>query len=181
MISTNNIRVFFAIWPGKVTEKHLYDLSTKLSLSQSERMIRPEDFHLTLVFLGEITVGQIEKLCLAANTIRTKKFDLIIDRISYLKSNRLIYATTNVVPLELLNLVDSLRAAISANGFLFDNRAFMPHITLVRNVRRTSSLHQSPYYKDFQIIWPVNEWILMKSEKSSDRSLYTPIRRWTLL
>ena len=38
---------------------------------------------------------------------------------------------------------------------------------------------------DFRLVepiaWPVSEWILVKSEQASDRSVYTPIGRWPLV
>ena len=68
---------------------------------------------------------------------------------------------------------------MSANGFSFDNITFMPHMTLVRKVG-LNLLPKSLRYLDTLIIWPVNDWVLVKLEQASDRTVYTPIGRLAL-
>ena len=159
--------------------RQLCGLSERLEVACSGRRMRAEGIHLTLVFLGEMRASQLDMLRFAANTVRGQSFDLIVDRISYWKFNRLVYATAGEVPPRLLKLVDSLKALMSANGFSFDNRTFRPHITLVRKVS-LNFLPKSLHYLDIPIIWPVNDWVLVKSEQARDRTVYTPIGRWAL-
>jgi len=83
------------------------------------------------------------------------------------------------VPPRLLKLVDSLKALMSANAFSFNSRTFKPHITLVRRVS-FNFLPKPLFYPDIPIVWPVNDWVLVKSEQASDRTIYTPIGRWAL-
>ena len=141
--------------------------------------MRAEDMHLTLVFLGEMKASQLDILRFAANTVREQSFNFIVDRISYWKFNRMVYATAGEVPPRLLKLVDSLKAIMATNGFSFDSRTFRPHITLVRNIS-LNFLPKPLHYPDIPIIWPVNDWFLVKSEQASDRTVYTPIGRWAL-
>ena len=173
------IRVFFAIWPKEAVWRQLCDLSEKLELVCGGRRTRTESIHLTLIFLGEMETSQLHTLCLAANTVRGQVFNFIVEGIRYWKLNRLVYAETGETPLELFDLVGSLKNTLSAYGFSFDHRTFTPHITLVRKVQR-HVLPMSLIHLVEPIVWPVNEYILVKSEQASDRSVYTPIGRWSL-
>ncbi|NOQ49073.1 MAG: RNA 2',3'-cyclic phosphodiesterase [Nitrosomonadaceae bacterium] len=173
------IRVFFAIWPKEAVWRQLCDLSEKLELVCGGRRTRAESIHLTLIFLGEMETSQLHALCLAANTVRGQVFNFIVEGIRYWKLNRLVYAETGETPLELFDLVDSLKNTLSAYGISFDHRAFTPHITLVRKAQR-HVLPKSLIHLVEPIVWPVNEYILVKSEQASDRSAYTPIGRWSL-
>lgn len=175
-----SMRVFFAIWPKDAAWRQLCDLSEKLELVCGGRRTRAESIHLTLIFLGEMETSQLDALCLAANTVKGRAFNFIVDGVRYWKFNRVVYAGTGEVPLELFDLVDSLHDTLSANGFSFDHRAFTPHITLVRKVQRY--VLPKPLISLVEpIVWPVSEWILVKSEQASDRSVYTPIGRWPLV
>ena len=175
-----SMRVFFAIWPKDEAWRQLCDLSEKLELVCGGRRTRAESIHLTLIFLGEMETSQLDALCLAANTVKGRAFNFIVEGVRYWKFNRVVYAGTGEVPLELFDLVDSLQDTLSANGFSFDHRAFTPHITLVRKVQRY--VLPKPLISLVEpIVWPVSEWILVKSEQASDRSVYTPIGRWPLV
>ncbi len=175
-----SMRVFFAIWPKDAAWRQLCDLSEKLELVCGGRRTRAESIHLTLIFLGEMETSQLDALCLAANTVKGRAFNFIVEGVRYWKFNRVVYAGTGEVPLELFDLVDSLQDTLSANGFSFDHRAFTPHITLVRKVQRY--VLPKPLISLVEpIVWPVSEWILVKSEQASDRSVYTPIGRWPLV
>jgi 2'-5' RNA ligase len=177
--SGKSIRVFFAIWPKEAVWRQLYDLSEKVELVCGGRRTRAESIHLTLIFLGEMEISQLHALCLAAKTVRGQVFNFIVEGIRYWKLNRLVYAETGEVPLELFDLVDSLKNTLSAYGISFDHRAFTPHITLVRKAQR-HVLPKSLIHLVEPIVWPVNEYILVKSEQASNRSVYTPIGRWPL-
>lgn len=157
----------------------LDDLSEKLELVCGGRKVVADNIHLTLIFLGEIEASQLDQLLLVAKTVKGRAFNFIVDRTHYWQGNRIIYAGTDEVPLELFDLVSSLKDILSANGFSFDDRAFTPHITLVRKVQH-HVLPNSLIHLEEPIIWPVREWLLVKSERGGDRSVYTSIGRWPL-
>ncbi len=173
------VNVFFAIWPNNKVRYQLDDLSEKLELVCGGRRIVADNIHLTLIFLGEIEASLLDQLLLVANTVKGRSFNFIVDRTHYWQCNRIVCAGTDKVPLELFDLVSFLKKILSANGFSFDQRAFTPHITLVRKVSH-HDLPNSLIHLEEPIIWPVHEWLLVKSERDSDRSVYTSIGRWPL-
>lgn len=172
-------RVFFAIWPDAAAQKRLAELAEQLEAVCDGRKVRVENIHLTLVFLGEVSVDRLGALCLAANEVRgagVQTFDFAIEEIHYWKHNRIAYAGTAKVPQGLLDLVSALQNALSAAGFLFDQQAsYVPHITLVRKARCPALPELAQ-----PVVWPVREWVLVKSGQANGRSGYTPIGRWPL-
>lgn len=89
----------------------------------------------------------------------------------------MVYTTAEEVSPKLLKLVDFLKVLMPVDEFSFDNRTFRPHITLVRKVS-LNFLPKPLHHLDILIIWPVNDWVLVKSEQASDRTVYIPNGRW---
>jgi len=179
-------RVFFAIWPDAAAQKRLAELAEQLEVVCDGRKARVENIHLTLVFLGEVSVSQLDALCQAANEVRgagAQAFDFAVEEVHCWKHNRIAYAGTAKVPQGLLDLVNALQRALFAAGFAFDRQAYVPHITLVRKARCPApSIELRTGLPELAqpIVWPVREWVLVKSGQANGRSGYTPIGRWPL-
>jgi 2'-5' RNA ligase len=175
------VRVFFAIWPDDAAQKQLAALTERLQAESlcSGRKIEPENIHLTLVFVGEVDSGKLAALCRAADGIKgsdARAFDVVIEEIRYWKHNRIVYAATRQIPQNLMNLASALQDALSVAGFPIERRAYRPHITLMRK----ASCQPLPELAE-PIAWRAIEWILVKSEQTSDGSVYSPIGRWPLI
>jgi 2'-5' RNA ligase len=174
------VRVFFAIWPDDKVQKQLSDAVKRLQLESlcGGRKTKAENIHLTLVFVGEVTTGELETLCQTADGIRdsgARAFDLVVEKIGYWKHNNVVYAATATIPQELMDLVTALQDALSTAGFSLEQRTYKPHITLMRNAAcRTLPELAKP------IAWRVREWMLVKSEQTSGGSNYVPVGRWSL-
>jgi 2'-5' RNA ligase len=173
-------RIFFAIWPDNDAQKQLAGLVKQLRLESlcGGRKIKAENIHLTLVFVGKVYPDSLNALYDAGDKInrsRSPAFDLVIDKIHYWKHNHIVYLAPGKVPHELVNLVSVLREAISAAGFSLEQRAYAPHITLMRN----AFCQPLPELAE-PVAWRVREWTLVKSEQTSNGSVYTPICCWPL-
>ena len=79
------------------------------------------------------------------------------------------------IPQELMDLVSALQDALSVAGFSIERRTYSPHITLIRK----ASCRTLPELAE-PIAWRAIEWMLVKSEQTSDGSVYSPIGRWPL-
>lgn len=174
------VRVFFAIWPDAKAQKQLGGLAKRLRLEAlcGGRKTKAENIHLTLVFVGEVDTSKLEALCRVASEVsgsRARAFDLVVEQIRYWKHNNIVYAATDRIPQELMDLVTALRDTLSAAGFSLEQRAYKPHITLMRN----ASCPTLPELGE-PIAWRVREWLLVKSEQTSDGSNYVPVGRWSL-
>lgn len=139
------------------------------------RKIRIPHFHLTLVFLGDVSIRRIETLQQIMKNISAKKFELSLDKISYWKHNQIIYLQAKQYPVELFALVDTLKMTLSETGFLFDARVYKPHVTLIRKARHPIDIDLIE-----PILWPVNQWSLMQSKPIQTGIDYVPLAHWCL-
>jgi len=140
---------------------------------------RPENLHLTLVFIGETPE---EKTRLIASVIEkaidppVASFTLHFPTVGCFthggKELWWIGLERNDPSLGILTTIRGRIAdGFSSEGVTFDNRPFNPHITLGREIK-----HDSPILIPKQeIIFPVNRISLMKSERVSGVLTYTEI------
>jgi 2'-5' RNA ligase len=92
--------------------------------------------HLTLVFLGSIETAAVERARAAAATVRAAAFDLTLDRAGSFRRAQVGWAGCNVTAQPLLELARTLGDALEREGFKPEERAFAPHVTLARRIRR---------------------------------------------
>lgn len=172
---TNAIRVFFAIFPNKFVRQQLALQAEKLEPFCGGRKIRIPHFHLTLVFLGDLSICRIETLRQIMKNISAKKFELNLDKVGYWKHNQIIYLQAKQFPTELFALVEALKTALYETGFSFDARVYKPHITLIRKAKH-------PINTDLikPILWHVNQWSLIQSKPMQTGIDYVPLGHWLL-
>jgi 2'-5' RNA ligase len=170
-----SIRVFFAISPSKFVQKQLAHQAKLLAPICGGCQIVMPHFHLTLVFLGNVSVQRIETLRHIMRNIAAKKFALCLNKISYWKHNQIIYLHAKQFPTELFDLVAALQSTLSQAGFVFDHRVYKPHITLFRK-----AAHPVNTELINPIHWPVSEWTLLQSKPTQTGIDYVPLGHWRL-
>ncbi|HEU4853730.1 MAG TPA: RNA 2',3'-cyclic phosphodiesterase [Nitrosospira sp.] len=178
LVRQKAVRLFFAIWPDKEACMQLGQLTGRLASFCEGRKTKAENIHLTLVFVGEVDASQVDALCQAADEIEghgVKAFDLVIERICVWKRKNIVYAEIGEIPQPLIDLVEALQSRLSLAGFSLEERPYKPHITLMRN----ASCKTLPDLAE-PMVWRAREWVLVKSHRTSDGSVYTPIGRWSL-
>ncbi|SFK59984.1 2'-5' RNA ligase [Nitrosomonas aestuarii] len=178
LLKTDNhkpARLFFAVQPANTIQKQLGNLAKKLAIEWGGRCIKPDNIHLTLLFLGETKMDKIDLLRTAVTNITGKRFDLTIQKTGFWKRNQIIYAHADTYPPELFSLVDAIKNTLRDSGFKFDDRAYKPHITLVRK----TTLYTPPETLQ-PIEWPVKEWLLMQSKQTDQGIRYIILDRWQL-
>lgn len=174
------VRVFFAIWPDGAARERLLAIGDSLQRNSgfTGRRIKPENIHLTLVFVGNVDGSGLGALCDAAEGIaktRKKPFELIIQEVGCWKHNHIAYAAPRQIPSALNELVGLLRKAIESVGFPTEERIYKPHVTLMRDAK-CAGLH----WRIEPVAWEVREWLLVKSEQTSEGVVYSPVGRWVL-
>ncbi len=160
------MKLFFAIWPDQSTKIRLDGLAKLLHRACGGKITKSESIHLTLVFIGEVEAS--ERLRMAASSLSGKPFEMNFDKVAYWKHNRIAWAGMGIVPDGLKDLVDSLKAALKTEGYRFDERSYVPHVTLLRHAREPEILPQSEPF-----IWHVAEFCLVASTDSGYRILET--------
>jgi 2'-5' RNA ligase len=140
------LRTFIAIELDEGLFDHLGRLQDRLSgqLSpRSVRWVRPGGIHLTLKFLGDTRLEQVEavKVALDRAVSQIPPFALSVGGLGCFPSSRRprvvwvgLYEPTGA----LASLRDAVESHVASLGFPTENRPFQPHLTLGRVHRRAS-------------------------------------------
>lgn len=107
------------------------------SLRLKARWVRPANIHLTLKFLGDITVGQIDDIgaAMADAAADCPPLTLAVGGIGFfpgMRRPRVIWLGLGGQIQALLNLQRNLEDRLAALGFAKEKRSFKAHLTLGR-------------------------------------------------
>ncbi|MCS7126376.1 MAG: RNA 2',3'-cyclic phosphodiesterase [Aigarchaeota archaeon] len=97
--------------------------------------VEPENLHLTIWFLGELTEDKLKILLEEVNKIYFKEFELRIRGLGYFPGgNRINVIWLGVEDPEnmLKNILEQLLNYLGKKGFKYDERGFTPHLTIAR-------------------------------------------------
>jgi 2'-5' RNA ligase len=163
------LRLFFALWPDAATRATLAAYAAAAHARCGGRIMRPQNLHFTLAFLGDTDAGRLDSLRAAATAVAPRRFAIEVDRVAYWRHNRIVWAGAAVVPEALAGLVADLRAALDVAGFRYDAKPFVPHVTLLRDAR------PAPLPALASTAWPVDRFVLVKSVPGQD---YANVGEW---
>ena len=170
-----HLRVFFAFWPSLAVRDELTAWAQACLPSSGGRLVRHDNLHATLAFLGEIERSRLPELLALPDEIACSRFELILDRIGYWRHNSVVYAGASRPPPRLPAFAASLAQRLAQSGFRTEDRPYVPHVTLLRDARRApEDMHMEP------LCWNVDTIVLAESAQSGGRLLYRPLQRWTL-
>lgn len=124
-------RLFVGLDLPEETKDDLYDIS---DLQTGFRWISPDNYHLTLFFLGESTHSELESIHHALDGLQEEAFNLDISKLDYFghkREPRILWAGIEKND-KLLALQKSIVRALRNLGFDFEYRKFVPHISLAK-------------------------------------------------
>jgi 2'-5' RNA ligase len=172
-VAAQSLRLFFALWPDAATRARLAEWTRAIHRKSGGRVMRPENVHLTLAFLGSTEPGALPSIEAAAAGVSPRTFVVRIDEPGYWRHNQIAWAGVGQVPHELAALVADLRAALAESGIPFDPKPFVAHVTLIRKARPGFRLPRLE-----PIEWPVQGFVLVRSVTGPDGSTYEIAGRW---
>jgi 2'-5' RNA ligase len=117
-------------------------------------------------------VARLEEIAAA---ITAQSFELIVERVEYWRHNRIVWASPRECPAALQALVAGLERALKGGGFSFDQRPYLPHITLLRAARHAPAM---PTVE--AIRWRVVDFVLVQSLSYDRATAYEVMQRWPL-
>jgi 2'-5' RNA ligase len=150
------LRLFFALWPPSALQAKLAAWARQAA--GKGRVMRQENLHLTLAFLGDTDAALLPDLLALAAEVRFAPFTLPLDRVGYWKHNRIIWCGAGDEPQALTALVADLRAGLENAGMRVDPKPFVSHMTLVR---KSLGLAGAPRWAP--LIWDVRDFALVRS------------------
>jgi len=136
----------------------------------------PENFHLTLSFIGDADRHGFSEAMTALSGVSAPAFDLRLSGIGYFGDKKPNALWAGVAPNDALDhLQQKVSAALRRSGFAIEKRKFKPHVTLAylrgaseRDVMSFSASHGLFSCGPF----PVEEFHLYSSKLGNDASAY---------
>lgn len=182
------VRVFFALWPDARCADRLQSLAEDFAGRLGGRPTQRETLHLTLAFVGNVSVGRLPRLLAMAGRVagearRRAPADsgtLSLERLGYWRHQRILWAGTDVCPPALQALADRLSEKSQALGIAVPPRPFAPHVTLVRGLARAPAESELDLLQDTPLVWPWRKFVLVRSRHSSAGSSYERLAAWPL-
>ncbi len=153
------------------------------------KWVKPEYFHLTLFFFGEIPVNQIPELSeLVGSTLTNlSPFSFsVTGQAIFKKGNepRVVWLGINA-PEQLLDLKKAIDKSVESLGFISDEKRFRPHLTLGRFLpKQRVNTDLESALKEGELMEPLNydasKVILFESKLLPTGAQYLPIEVFSI-
>jgi 2'-5' RNA ligase len=176
------IRLFVAIQLPEEIQDRVAELCSGLT---NARWIDPDNFHITLRFIGEVAESRFEDIDMALSVVRAPAFHLKLNGVDSFGNNNGVRAVWVGIEREpaLFHLRDKVESALVRAGVAPEGQKFKPHVTLTRSrqrgdarlgdfIARNSLFQAGPF--------PVAAFTLFSSFLSQSGSIYTPERIYPL-
>ncbi len=167
-------RLFLAFWPNEQQLEKLHEL--QCDYVGRGREVLPENFHVTLLFLGNISYDMTDCFVQDLQDISTQPFHMKLDRLGYFDKTKIFWVGPTRVPQELESLYKSVRNYAQYCGISKLSKRYVPHVSLLRNSEIPIS------NRDFAPIeWEVEEFCLVESRLDKDGARYNTLDSFPLV
>ena len=164
------MRLFVAINFDEEVKARLLQCQESLRQgSAGGNFTRPENLHLTLVFLGETPPNRVREIQHVMDSAPAGPFALQFEGMGKFGDTWWVGIRQNPV---LTGLYNHLAQGLKAAGFPIESRPFKPHLTLTREVILTPGVSLE---KPEPFATQVTAMQLMKSERINGKLTYTSI------
>lgn len=153
---SDSARLFLALWPGSRQRAALAQHQREWQWNAAPSLMRPNNLHLTLHFIGKVPNQRLPQLRQALR-VPCAPFDLRLGQ-PELWSHGIAVLRPQAVPEALLQLQAALGAALQALDLPPPAREFRPHLTLARRAQGAT-----PPPREASIDWPVRGYALVES------------------
>jgi 2'-5' RNA ligase len=169
------LRLFFGVWPPQRTAAALHRWAVETQASVGGRAIPAANVHLTVAFLGAVPAERLEQAIAAGRRVSAAIHALPLTEARYWPRSRIVWVGPKETPAPLAALAAQLKRSLTAAGFELDSRELVAHVTLLRDVPRLRGLPDLP-----EVEWPIDEFMLARSETAAAGSVYTVLERFPL-
>jgi 2'-5' RNA ligase len=170
------MRLFVALDLPHPIRQRLSDLAVGVP---GARWVPPENYHITLRFIGETPRHTAEELDLSLAAVRGRVFDLILSGVGTLEKagrvNALWAGVERTAALD--HLKGKIETALQRAGLPPERRRFVPHVTLARldsgaEPRLAAWVQAHNLFRSDSM--SVTHFTLFSSRLGKEQSVYTP-------
>ncbi len=131
------MRIFVAVFPPPEVRGALSGAARELPVVGEVRWVRPENVHLTLKFLGDVSEDDVDRVAGALESVRLRHapFEAGLSGFGAFpsaKKARIVWAGIGEGSEPLGALTRDVEASLEPLGFEREDRAYVPHLTLGR-------------------------------------------------
>ncbi|MCF7972151.1 MAG: RNA 2',3'-cyclic phosphodiesterase [Methylococcaceae bacterium] len=166
-------RLFFALWPSDPTRKVVDQFNQALKV-RDLKIVKADNLHVTLVFLGNVDAQTEQVIRLKASGISAQPFIQNFNQLAFWHKPRILCLLSQTVDLQLLVLVDALTQIAKQCAIKIEDRPYQPHITLARKAQALIDI------KAPAIQWSADSFYLVESCSTSEGVQYRVVQRWEL-
>lgn len=143
---------------------------------EGARWVPEENFHVTLVFLGELDSTEFDSLREICTNVSAGSFPLKADGLGWFgfKKPAILYIACDPDP-RLLNLQKTLESGCKRAGFSVEKREYKPHITIARfrDSAQRSVMTYLEEFRDFTLpVFEPGEFHIYSSRSGTDGPIY---------
>ena len=188
---TETIRAFIAIELDDAITKMIGDIERQLaSLDCDIRLVKPENCHLTLKFLGEIRIKKIPSIVDVVGSQVKKSSRLSfhltgLGAFPSLHAPRIVWVGVGDHDSHIANFVNSLENTLGNIGIEKEDKSFHPHITMGRVKSNKNASRISKFIKSHGVLNNVSqitrEITLFKSTLNALGPRYESIGKFAFL
>ncbi len=163
----SNRRLFYAFWPDESLRHEVESARAKL-FPLAGRPVAVANLHVTVAFLGDVEESRIPRLSELAGPIAP--VSIVFDRLQHWSRSRALAAMASQPPPRVHSIAAALWLRLDRLGYAREARPYLPHVTLVRDIRAVrSALPWAP------VEWTAYRVHLLESRVISGDVLYTPL------
>jgi 2'-5' RNA ligase len=184
----SRLRTFIAVDPGKAIRSRCVALQETLARSAERvRWEKPENIHVTLLFLGDVDERDLLPVCQAVSGVCATQyaFPVSVESVGCfpnLQRPRTIWAGIAAGSVELITLHDALEKPLMELGYYRrEERQFKPHLTIGRvkgdgmSYRLTMELTKQLQWRGGESM--IDEVQVMSSQLTPDGPIYSVVSR----
>lgn len=165
-------RLFFALWPSDRQRDAMREIIRPALSSVEGIASERSNWHVTLVFIGNIDEQQILPLQGSVAGITCAPFRLRLDRVSFWPRPKIACLEATRTPDELTELVERIAEAMEPFHVPPEKHRYRPHVTIARNAR---SFPTEPLARPLELTW--SDFELIESISSPRGIQYHPVKQ----
>lgn len=154
-------RLFVALWPDQLVRRQIAVVQKQVMTSTGlmDGVVAHENLHMTLQFLGEVAVSQIDSIEARLACVTAYPFQLTLDRWGQFTRPGILWVGADEPPAQLIDLQSDVASTLSQHNSTGKDKPYRPHVTLFRKV------NQLPQVTAFEPIeWLVDRIVLVVSD-----------------
>ncbi len=170
-------RLFFALWPDTGLRQRLKQRLTEGGFyGAGGQPVPPDNFHITLRYLGWLSSAERRCAGQVAGNIRASAFQLVLNRTGYWSGSRVAWLGADNWPAALLDLNEQVQKGLEQCGLEPESRPYQPHLTYLRK----AAVPPGPSAGYVPVTWWVDSFVLVHSVTVPGGVRYEVVDRWIL-